>query len=142
MKIFPLALLVVALPPAALAQVREDDLRIRAGRDTYEACINAKVGVARAMRGDHRWLQSLVEAECKTEADALYGVVMEWSKEQNPAAGAAGHDTVAAFYVNKVMFNKVYGAGPAAFGAPASSSSGPTGRDDPFSKGDGTTRRR
>src|SRR5438128_10875028 len=100
MKALPFALLVVALPCAALAQVRENDLRIETGRVAYEACINSKVGTAQAMRGDHKWFQKLVEVECKTEADALYGFVLEWSREQNPSAP---HDTIAGLYVNKVM---------------------------------------
>lgn len=141
MKVLLTALFVVALPCAALAQVREDDLRIRVGRDAYEACINSKVATARTMRGDHKWLQKLVEVECKTEADALFGIVAEWAKETNRAAGAAGHDTIAAFYVNKVMFNRVYGAGPAAFGGPDTSSSGSTGQADLFPRVDVPSRR-
>lgn len=142
MKAFSLAPLVVALSGAALAQVREDDLRIRSGRDAYAACIDSRVAVARAMRADHQWFQKLVEAECKTEADALYGVVVEWSREQNPSAGAASHDTIASFYVNKVMFDRVYGAGPAAFGAPDASSPASTGQADLLPRGDAATRRR
>src|SRR5438128_2307001 len=50
MKALLPVLLVVALPGAAVAQVREDDLRIATGRRAYVACINSKVPVARAMR--------------------------------------------------------------------------------------------
>jgi len=138
MKVLLPALLVVALSTAEHAQVREDDPRIAASRVAYSACINAKVGVARVMRADHAWLQKLVETECKTEADALYGVVVEWSKEQAPGAG---HDTVAAFYVNKVMFDRVYGAGPAAFGGSDPSAVGSTERSDLWPKGDVPVRR-
>jgi hypothetical protein len=125
MKLLLPGLLVAMLPCAALAQVKDDDLRIAAGRRPFEACINAKVATARAMRADHQWLQRLVEAECKTEANALHAVVLEWSREQNPSA-AASHETIAALYVNRVMFHRVYGAGPAAFGQPETSSSGTT----------------
>ena len=131
MKPLPLVLLLVAVPCAALAQVREDDVRIATGRRDYEACINSKVATAQAMRGDPQWFQKLVEVECKNEADALYRFVVDWSRQQDPSAP---HDAIAGLYVNKVMFNRVYGGNPTPFGGRAPSSSGSTGQADLFPK--------
>ena len=90
-----------------LAQKKTVDPKIVAGRDVYVTCLDSKHAAGRAKRMDYKQFQKFLEAACKPEAEALYAIVLEWSKARNLNSSESGHDRIAGLYVAAVLMPHV-----------------------------------